>query len=291
MSLATILAAFGGGVLGTGFGALTAFALVGLFGLIGIAIQAAGGGTAWNDFLTFGPVWAPAMGGFAAGVAGAAYAASKGKLEKGNDIVTPVYSTGSGDALLVGGVFGVIGHVLVWLLGQVGIAPWTDAVALVVVLSAIIVRLIWGKLGITGSCPAGENRYAAVGDNPLMKVVLGAGVGLMSAYLFQVLGADNGGVLAGFCISAVSLLFLQCGFGVPVTHHITLPAAVAASFAGGSLIWGAIFGLLGVFIGDFMGCTFNSYGDTHIDPPACTIAVLTTLAIIMDRIGVFFSLP
>jgi hypothetical protein len=63
----------------------------------------------------------------------------------------------------------------------------------------------------------------------------------------------------------------------PVTHHLALPAAVAASLAGNLWI-GALFGILGVFIGDFFGKTMNS-GDTHVDPPAITIALLTTLAL------------
>ena len=289
MDLLSLAAAFGGGVLGTGVGALISFSFVGIFGLLGIAAQMAGG-AGWNDFVTFGPVWMPAAGGFAAGVAGAAYAATKGKLDgKGNDIVTPVFSTGSGDALLVGGVFGVLGVVIVYLLGRVGIAPWTDAIALGVVLSAVIVRFLWGKTGLSGTCPAGESRYAAVGSNLLLKIAIGVGTGLLSAALAIQFGAVGGGAM-GFCISAFSLIFLQAGFGVPVTHHFTLPAAVAAGMSG-SLVWGGIFGLLGTFVGDWSACFFNNYGDTHIDPPAVTITLLTTLAVLMDRVGLFFGLP
>jgi len=289
MTLGGFLVAFGGGVLGTAVGGLIAFSLVGVFGLIGIAILAGGGTAPWNAFLTFGPAWAPAMGGFAAGVAGAAFAATKGKLKKGNDIVTPVYSTGSGEAHLVGGIFGIVGYVLVWLLGKLGISPWTDGVALVVFISAVIVRLVWGKTGLFGKVPAGQDRFAAVKSNPMLKIALGAGVGLFSAGLYNALGADNGGVIAGFCISATTLIFLQAGFGVPVTHQITLPAAVAASLVGAgttSMIWGAVFGILGAFGIDFFAGLINAFGDTHIDPPACTIAVLTTLAIVLSKIGI-----
>jgi len=291
MTLTTILAAFGGGILGAGVGGLIGFIFVGIFGLIGIAVMAAGGGGDFLNNVAFGPAWAPAMGGFASGVAAAAYAASKGKLEKGNDIATPVFKLGMGDALIVGGIFGVLGHALVWLLGEVGIAPWTDGVALVVFVSAAIVRLVWGKSGLMGQCPGGESRYGAVGSNVLNKVAIGVGAGLFSAFFVNVIGADKGGVVLGFCFSAASLIFLELGVSVPVTHHYTLPAAVAANLAGGSMIWGGIFGLLGAFLGDFFACTFNAYGDTHIDPPACTIATLTTLAIVMDKIGLLFSLP
>ncbi|MBM4430991.1 MAG: permease, partial [Chloroflexi bacterium] len=220
MSLFGLLAAFGGGVVGTAFGALIAFSFVGAFGLIGIAILAAGGTVDWNGLVTFGPIWAPSVGGFAAGAAAAAFLGAKGKLKKGNDIVTPVFSTGSAEALLVGGVFGIVGYVILWLLGQVGIAPWTDGIALTVFLSAAIVRLVWGKTGLLGKVPAGEDRFGALKTNPLLKVAIGLGAGLFSVALLNAIGADKGGVVAGFCISATSLFLLQGGFGVPVTHHM-----------------------------------------------------------------------
>ena len=81
MSLAGFLAAFGGGVLGASIGAVPAFIFVGFIGLIGVAVLAAGGGTAILDHVAFG-LWAPSAGGFAAGVAAAAYAKTKGKLRR-----------------------------------------------------------------------------------------------------------------------------------------------------------------------------------------------------------------
>ncbi len=289
MSLAGFLAAFGGGVLGSALGAVPAFVFVGFIGLIGVAVLASGGGTAILDHVAFGPIWAPSAGGFAAGVAAAAYAKTKGKLEAGNDIITPIFGTGAADAVLVGGVFGIVGYVIVYFLNQIGSPGWTDTVALGVALSAIIVRLIWGKTGVTGSCPADKNRYASLQSNPLMKIVMGLGAGLAAAYIAISVGADNGGATLIFCISAASLVFLQTGFSVPVTHQITLPAAYAA-IASGSLVWGAVFGIAGAFFSDFIGCFLNEWGDTHIDPPACTIAALATVSFVFANIGIFSAI-
>jgi len=246
---------------------------------------AAGGGTAILDHVAFG-LWAPSAGGFAAGVAAAAYAKTKGKLEAGNDILTPIFGIGSPDALVVGGVFGIVGYVIVYFLNQIG---WTDTVALGVALSAIIVRLIWGKTGVTGTCPADKNRYGSLQSNPMQKIVMGLGAGLAAAYIALQVGPENGGVTLAFCISAASLVFLQTGFSVPVTHQITLPAAVAAA-ASGSLLWGAVFGIAGAFASDFFGCFLNEWGDTHIDPPACAIAAMTTVSMVLASIGVYSAI-
>ena len=57
---------------------------------------------------------------------------------------------------------------------------------------------------------------------------------------------------------------------MPATHHITLPAASAAILSGNPLI-GVLTGIICSLVGDFVGNTFNSKCDTHIDPPATTI--------------------
>jgi galactitol-specific phosphotransferase system IIC component len=73
---------------------------------------------------------------------------------------------------------------------------------------------------------------------------------------------------------------------VPVTHHVTLVAAVAAT-ASGSLIWGTLFGVAAAIVGEYMADTFLVHGDTHIDPPAATIATLTTVSLIFAALGVY----
>ena len=65
--------------------------------------------------------------------------------------------------------------------------------------------------------------------------MIGLGAGLPSAWAALQLGEAGGGVV-GFGIAAASLMFLYAGAKMPVTHHIMLPAAVAALAFG--CLWG-----------------------------------------------------
>ncbi|MCB0214580.1 MAG: permease, partial [Anaerolineae bacterium] len=284
MSFLAFLVAFGGGVFGAAIGALPAFIMVGFLVLTGVAVQFATGNA---DFFAvpFG-AFGPHVGGFASGVAAAAYAANRDKFDNGRDITAGMMGLNSPDILLVGGIFGGLGYLINWIFGLVGF-PWTDSVALTVVVSAIIVRVLWGKSGVFGAVVAGEGRYSpseAYRWVPWQssfgqKLMIGLGAGLFSTYLALSLGPA--GAVLGFGISAASLVFLQYGTKVPVTHHITLVAAVAAA-ASGSYIWGTLFGILAAFVGEFMANTFCAWGDTHIDPPAATIATLTSLSLLIQ---------
>ena len=119
--------------------------------------------------------------------------------------------------------------------------------------------------------------------------MIGLGAGAFSAYLAVTI-PNGGGVVLGFGIAASSLVFLQFGTQVPVTHHIVLPAAVAAA-ASGSILWGVIFGIISAFVGEFMANTFCAWGDTHIDPPAATIWPMTSLSILLASIGIYQMVP
>lgn len=291
LTVVGFVVAFAGGIFGAAIGALPAFIFVGFLVLYGAAVQAAGGP---GDFvaLALGPAFGPHVGGFASGVAAAAYATKTGKLSNGRDIASALMGTNSPDVLLVGGLFGIIGYLIQWALGLVGV-PWTDTVALTVVLSGLIVRVIWGN-GPFGQVEAGKSRFAPDDATKWLvyqsswgqRLVIGLGAGLLSSYFALTIGAANGGTLIGFGLSAASLLFLQFGVKVPVTHHITLVAAVAAA-ASGSFIWGGVFGILAAVVGEYMADIFQIYGDTHIDPPAATIATLTSVVLGVQALGVF----
>jgi len=134
--------------------------------------------------------------------------------------------------------------------------------------------------------PDDATKWLVWQSDPMQRIAIGLGAGLMSAYIALTLGADKGGVLLGFAFSAASLVFLQYGTKVPVTHHITLVAAVAAT-ASGSLIWGAAFGVLAALVGEVMADLFLVWGDTHIDPPAATIATLTSFSLVIQALGIY----
>ncbi len=294
-SIISFIAAFGAGIFGAAIGALPAFIIFGVLVLAGVA-TALGGGPDFLGPVAFG-LFGPHIAGFASGVAAAAYAANKGKLANGRDIATPLMGLADPATLAIGAIFGGLGYVINWLFNLVGF-PWTDTIALTVVVSAIIARIAFSKTGVFGKPPQGTSRMAMPAEaNKWLPwqsstgqiALIGLGGGLMAAFFAT--NVPNVGHVIGFAISAVSLIILQFGGKVPVTHHITLTAGVAA-MASGSLIWGALFGLVAAFIAEYVSRLFLVYGDTHIDPPAVTIALLTSLSLLLAALGVYaFQLP
>lgn len=302
LSLLILLGAFGGGAFGAAVGALPAFIFTGFTVIAGVALGLAGGDYDFLGSVAFGPVFGPHIA-FAGGVAGAAFAKRQGLVEDAKDIASPLAGLANPSVLLVGGLFGIIGHV-----GQQLIAhplaglEWTDSIALMVAVNNIIARFAFGKAGLFGKLTeeaAQRGRFSPGGDNvwvpfqqPLLQAgTIGLGAGLISSWMLLTawdLDPDLAGaaVVAGFGISAASLIFLEFGKTGPVTHHMTLPGAVAAwqmVEAGvaieGAMIVGAIFGIIGALLGEFFARLFLIHGDTFVDPPANAIWAGTTLAI------------
>jgi hypothetical protein len=285
-----VLAAFGGGVLGAAMGAVPVFIFTGLLAVLGVA-AASGGGPELLQ-VAFGPVLGPHVS-FAGGVAAAAYAASRGVLKTGRDIASALMGIGRMDVLIVGGLFGSGGYLLHWALTALGIGPWTDAIALTVVLSNIVARLLFGKTGPFGRVGTTNGRRFRPDDSaswlPWQEawshvVVIGLGVGLVASYLTAKSGLRAGEGVLGFGISTVILIFLVMGNKVPVTHHISLPAALTV-ISGGGVLAGAIGGVVGALLGEVASRVFLIHGDTHIDPPAVAIAAVATLLAISRAVG------
>ncbi|WKY47036.1 hypothetical protein Q5O24_11785 [Eubacteriaceae bacterium ES3] len=302
MDFTLLITAFGGGLLATMFGGLFAFVMTGLTVLAAIL---GGVVSPTVGFISFGSVFGPHIA-FAGAVAGAAYAMTKNHIENGQDIVTPLVKFGDPMVLIVGGIFGMVGFLIQYifgpllgtmlfdgLLGEGAGAGWTDTVALTVATSGIIVRLVFGKTGITGKSPAGEARaWVPTGNRLGFILTYGLGIGIMIGGLAGALGvaADTSELAAGlfsvvnvigFGIAAVSLILIHMGFHFEGWHHIVLPAGTTAMImftATGSpfaaIIGGAITGMITAFIGEWAAMTFNSHCDTHIDPPAVTICLV-----------------
>jgi hypothetical protein len=268
MTLFTILAAFGGGVFGALIGALPAFIFTGFTGLIGVGLAMAGVEFDFLGQITFGYVFGPHIA-FAGGAAAAAFAANKKKvLEAGGDIVTPMNKFADPTILIVGGVFGVYGALINFLLSGIWSVP-TDTVALAVVLSGVTARLVFGSSGLTGNKV--EGRSMMPGGNALvMDILLGLSLGAVVGW-----AADATGVgVIGFVISAATLMFATGGHATPGTHHITLLAGTA-TLASGSIFIGMAFAVLSAILGDIGGTLLNSECDSHIDPPAFAIFIST----------------
>ena len=177
--------------------------------------------------------------------------------------------------------------------------------AVVVTVSAISVQLTFGKAGIISNLGAKHEpgRLSTGGDRvwlayqkgfPLASVVR-QGTDILPAWAATQSAAFDPallpfGILLGYGLSVTSLIFLQFGFSPLVTHHTTLPARVAAvgiTVAGApqvvAMLIGAVVGILGALLVELFSGLFLINGDTHVDPPATTI-------IVMSLIGVFGAL-
>lgn len=265
--------AFAGGALGAALGASAAFIFTGIFVLIGVAIAAAGGGKDFIGSVAFGPLLGPHIS-FAGGVAAAAFAAKAGHHATGRDLGRGLAGVNRPDVLIVGGLFGVIGFVLQAVIAATPIGLMTDSVALTVFLSAVIARLAFGKTGLTGD-RAQPGEWLAFQRDWTQVAVIGAVLGLSSAFLTNIIGVAKGGDVAGFGFAATGLIFLHTGTTIPVWHHIALPAAIATAASGGNLYVGCGAGVAGAVLGELYARAFLNHGDTHIDPPAAAIATMT----------------
>lgn len=284
MDIFMLIAAFGGGIMGAAMGAVGSFVVVGALAIIGGSIGLAGAPEAIVGNLAFGSYIGPHVA-FAGGVAAAAFAGKK-KLNSGTDVGKPLHSLNDPSVLIMGGVFGIIGFLLLHLYDVILGIP-TDNVALVVFTSAIIARFAFGTGGLFGKVPAGEKKQWFPEGSALMNcIALGLGVGLMVSgvglHLIEIgvpIHLVQGFYPAiTFGIAALTLVFALMGHGIPATHHIALPAALAAVLSG-NLIVGAVVGVICSVFGDIAGKAWNSHSNTFIDPPA-TVIFTTTFVIL-----------
>ncbi len=315
IDLVTLIAALGGGAFGAAVGGQPSFIFTGFAAMIGVAMALSGAEYNFLGEVAFGPPFGPHIA-FGGAVAAVAYAARRGDMETGRDIATPVAGTGKPDALLVGAAFGAFGYLcnqfFVWILekdaGSTG-AAYTDTIALTVAVSAVVVRLMFGRTGLFGTMneedrEAGRGRYSLstaavwVGHQGswAMTSTIGLGTGVIAA--FTIIGiydaspdAAGGVVIVLWAFSAASLILLQFGQPGPVTHHMTLPGALAAftvMAAGGdvgvALAVGTLAGLGGALFGEIAARVFLIDGDTHIDPPAIGIFIMNTIILLGDSI-------
>jgi hypothetical protein len=274
-----VLAAVAGGAFGAAIGALPAFCFTGFMVIAGEAANILKGelggaldfaatevGVGVTGSIAFGPVFGPHIS-FAGGVAAAAYAAKRGKMQSGFDYHNGkdiTYALGTApDMLAVGGIFGVLGLLITRVSGTVGL-PW-DPIAIAVVLSAFAARLAFGypivgrvrgknildmspfereemRTATGGEVSADDDATVADGgtvqaDRLAVEPWLPhqyewtnvAAIGLVAGLLGGFIAIETGSAFLAFGISAASLIFLQLGVEqIPVTHHMTLPASTAA---------------------------------------------------------------
>lgn len=301
----------------------------------------------WTGNIAFGAFLGPHIT-FAAGAAASAYAAQKGYMEPdfggnwgyhdGKNILI-AFAGRYNDVLLIGGLFGVLGYLITYVSAFFAL-PW-DPIAMGVVLSALAHRVAFGydvmgtvrgdgRLDVSPFEREDVYETDGSGGQPLERLdaepwlpwyYSWSGVGLVG-FAFGALGGLSfyytGSMFLAFGISAASLIFLNTGItgdyevfqvAVPVTHHVTLPAATApAAYAGfgadmapavadvqsellltEAVVLGIVFGVLGALLGELSQRIFYMHADTHWDPPATSIVMTSFLIAVLAIIGVFES--
>jgi hypothetical protein len=304
MDFLALFISFCGGAFGAAIGALASFILVGLTGLLGIVFVASGASFDWLGTISFGPFLGPHIA-FAGGAAAVAYARKRGYFSSGKDIAFGLLSLRKLDVLVVAGLFGMLGYTINYFIA-LALPGMLDTVALTVFISALIAKVAFGSLGLkeifgvvgeaaknTGGrfsvkTPSWVPYQTSIGEKVMLAVVAGGVSGFVALRMLDDPATAGVAALFGFCLSAFSLLFLQFGAAIPVTHHITLCAAYGVVASGGNIIWGFVGALVAVFAGDFFARVFHDYGDSHVDPPAMAIAFTSFLLLgLLPLLGIF----
>ncbi len=291
-----------GGILGAAIGAVPAFILCGISCIAGTIFFIITGDPSINMIVTWGPLIGPHTA-FAGGVAAAAYAARKGKLDSGCNIIKPLSSLKSLSILSAGGLFGFIGFLLSWLFDRVPAmqdVSWVNPIALSITVNGLLTRLVIGKTNLLGKINPNQSIWIPCLDEntlpwhipPLKLIIISFCTALPAAFL-SVRIPEISGIIFGF--SAVSLTLLVLGLKIPVLLHIILSVQLVA-VSTGSIVWGVVFGIAADLTAAFSVHLFLDRGDTHIDPPALAIAVTHSLYVLFLCLGIFnlneyWSLP
>jgi hypothetical protein len=339
--LLLLIAAAAGGAFGAAIGALPAFIFTGFVVFLGEGLgfinrqlggadltvgqgELAGG---LSGVIGFGAVTGPHIA-FAGGVAASAYAGKKypemdpddWDYHFGKNIL---YAFGTKpDILAVGAIFGVFGAVFNQFAGALFVIEGTgitDSIALTVVVSAFLARIVFGYpivgrtagSGILDMTPFEREESRATADGGevpqehrgrlatepwLPHQYKWAGVtaiGLVGGVLGGYIYILTGSIFLGYAISAMSLLFLQLGVEkIPVTHHITLIGAVGAvvflpEFSPVvALVAAGVFGAVSGLLGEVTQRIFYAHSGTHVDPPAMAIAIAMVVVAVLSIAGV-----
>lgn len=340
-----LLAAIAGGAVGAAIGGNYAFVMTGLMVLASWGIFAATGNSFGLDYLAFGPFFGPYVA-FAGGVAGSIYATYKGYMTDGKDVNSPLAGLGKPDVLLVGSLFGVFGYVVQIGISNIPwFGTHTDSVALTVLISGLTARWVFGNTKgrklFSGSLhnpelfhegatsfpakikPGPNGRWLEWQEKPSQLFTIGSLFGIFAGFVSILLASEVGAHLIKmgfatnlaaknansfpFAISAVIILFLITNRNMPVQHHVTNIAGLAAvqfypilmgsTFATFkwtsvttwdshaylmaflAMIIAGIFGIMSAGFGEFAARLWYNRGTSHVDPPAAAIWISNTIVV------------
>lgn len=268
--------AFFGGIFGAVFGGATVFIIFGFFGLIGIGLIVATGSDVFLNTVALSPIISPEIS-FAGAVAAAAFwgkvtrdkqaADSTVEVFDGSNIFAPLVSTNDVRVLLVGGLFGVLGYTITSLLN--GMAFPADNIAVGVVVTNVLARLLFGG-SLASQLPAEVNKMDLLRKPLIFNIIWSFALAVVIGGVIEVIQIP----LFGFVLGAFVLIFIAAGVNIPMIHHIALIAGIAMLTFGN--IWLAgVFGVIASLLCDFIGVHVNAKVQSHIDPPAAAIIILS----------------
>jgi hypothetical protein len=207
----------------------------------------------------------------------------------------------------MGGVFGLVGHILFLLLVKIPVINMFDCVALAVAISAMLARFVFQKEAPWGNMESIRKHGYLKTDNyniswcgwqspPGRLFALGLGAGIFSVSLamgaqemLASLAARNAvqaskvglfvtPLIMGWGVAVFSLFGLTLGTGSIQKFPLWHPQAIIAALAYmhfGSVAAGVVAGIGASFLQELLARMFYNHGSTHIDPPGCTIALGT----------------
>ena len=268
--------AFFGGIFGAVFGGATVFIIFGFFGLIGIGLIVATGSDVFLNTIALSPIFSPEIS-FAGAVAAAAYwgkvTRDKAKIDTkvevfdGSNIFVPLVSTNNVGVLLIGGVFGVLGYTITSFLSGSGFPA--DNIAVGVVVTNVLARVLFGG-SLFSQLPVEVNKIELLTKPLVFNIMWSFSLAIVIAGVIDVIQIP----LFGFVLGAFVLIFIAAGVNIPMIHHIALIAGIAMVTFGNIWIAG-LFGVLASLLCDFIGVHVNAKGQSHIDPPAAAIIILS----------------
>lgn len=298
-----IIMAFLAGCVGAAAGGVISFVMCGFAGLLCVTGLVGGAGAGLLS-IAFGFVWHPAFT-FMTGALAAAYAYKRGYMPSGKDIATPLIALKKPDVIFAGGVFGIIGYIVLTLLtsaSYLGIA--VDGGAITIVVVSILTKLVFdkGNLFGTGKVPAEVKAkggrfsthhdscwvpHMRTGWEKIMYCLAWGGTAIACTMVcFNAGGGDIAALgyspaYACFFLAACYLGFAMSGAPIAASHHYALPAGYAvcgALMCGVTdpfliILWGVSMSMVSAFAGDFLADCYTNYGEVFIDPPASGIFV------------------
>ena len=264
MELGLLVLSFFAGMLGAAVGGTQSFVLTGLAGILVHVLSLNGIVIPFLTDIVLNIILLPCICFNGAAVA-TAYAAKNHDI-KGIDTNRSLLFTKDYKVFLSAGIGGVIGYLLFALFTYFNLP--LDIGGLVVALVGFGVRAIFSGKWVN------KEKFApsktALINMFTFQVVFAILIAFATSFLVKATGITG----IGFSLSAASLYFTFKYPTFPATHQMTMVAGYAFAETGNIFIT-VLFTIAAQLIFTVFGMKCNTDCDTHIDPPAIAIALLS----------------